>query len=329
MTAREKSLTRFLKSRGFTWLLILVAAAASRLALLRSPNPPAPGGSGLWALSPDVWIHSPGMSWCVCLACCCAIGFLMVLLNRAYNLLRTVSVAFVGYFMVMQAATPYALTGFDGGELLAIVVLCSMMLLFSIFMEPDSTRRVFLVFFLLAAGAVAEYGFAAYIPVFVLGCYQMRVITLRTMLSALVGILTPVWILWGFGLIRPVTINLPAPPRLDLLFSRPEALPLTASVITTLIAGLYFGCANLIKVLAFNAKSRAFNGLLCAVGVATGLLCIIDFTNIAFYVTLLNAVTAMQAGLYMRLYATRRGYLALLLMLGAYAGCYVFTFLWA
>ncbi len=329
MTAREKSLTRFLKSRGFTWLLILVAVAASRVALLRFGDPPVPGGSGLWTLSPDVWIHSPFVSWCVCVGCCCAIGFLMVLLNRAYNLLRTVSVAFVGYFMVMQAATPYALTGFDGGELLAIVVLCSMMLLFSIFTDPDSTRRVFLVFFLLAAGAVAEYGFAAYIPVFLLGCYQMRVVTLRTMLSALVGVLTPVWILWGFGLIRPVAIQIPDPPRLDLLFSRPEALPLTAAVITTLVAGLYFGCANLIKVLAFNAKSRAFNGLLCAVGVATGLLCIIDFTNIAFYVTLLNAVTAMQAGLYMRLYATRRGYLALLLMLVAYAGCYIFSFLWA
>lgn len=285
---------------------------------------PAPGSPGLWLTGPDRWISDPGLSWIISVAASCAIGFMMALVNRVFNLLRTVSVAFVGYFMVMQAATPTALTGFDGGELLAMMALVGMALLYSVYQEPRMTQRIFLLFFLLAAGSVVEYGFALYIPVFLLGGYQMRVLVPRVVIAAVVGLVTPVWILWGFGVIDPARLIIPAMPDPASIFSRPEAIPQAVSVGLTLIAGLYFGSANIIKVIALNARSRAFNGLLSAIGVFTGLLCILDFTNVAFYVTLLNACTAMQAGLYMKLYATRRAYAPVLAVLA----CYVAVFIW-
>lgn len=323
MTRQEKQITRILKSRGFTWLLVILALGASYMALSDAwPSRPQ-AASGLWLPSPDLWTDSPSLSWLLSAAISCGVGLMMVLVNRLFNLLRTVSVAFVGYFMVMQAATPYALTCFDGGELLALVVMVCMTLMFSIFQSYDVTRRVFLVFFLLAAGAVVDYGFALYVPLFFLACYQMRVFKLRNLLAGVVGLATPLWILWGFGVIHLSGLTLPAAPVPAEIFRRPEALPMSLSVVVTLVAGLYFGSANIIKVMALNARSRAFNGLLSSTGVFTGLLCIIDFSNIAFYVTLLNCCTAMQAGLYMRIYASRRAYVPLSVMLVAYGGCYI------
>lgn len=301
----------------------MLSILASRLAL-GHVHTPAPGSPGLWLTGPDRWISDPVISWIISVAASCAIGFLMALVNKVFNLLRTVSVAFVGYFMVMQAATPMALTGFDGGELLALTALVCMSLLYSVYQEPQMTQRIFLLFFLIAGGSVVEYGFALYIPVFLLGCYQMRVLVPRTVIAAIVGLLVPVWILWGFGVIDPACIMIPPMPDPVLIFNRSEAIPQAISVGLTLVAGLYFGSANVIKVIALNARSRAFNGLLSAIGAFTGLLCILDFTNVAFYVTLLNACTAMQAGLYMKLYATRRAYAPVLAVLA----CYVATFIW-
>ena len=329
MTLREKQLTRFLKSRGFTWLLIIISVMAAR-AVLPSPEEFIPWRlSGFWSLPLETPRLSPEASWGIAVICCLGVCGLMVLLNRTYNLLRTVSVDFMGYFMLMQVATPGLLTGFNSGLLLAIVVFCCMMLFYSVYTKENSSRRVFLVFFMLTSGAVVAHGFAVFIAVFLIGMRIMRILSMRNIMAACVGMLCPVWILWGFGVIRPLTIILPHMPQLDVFISRSDTLPLTASLTVTLIAGIFFGVANILKIVGLNSRSRDFNWLLSLVGVAAGVSMLLDFNNMTFYATLLNAVTAMQVGLYMQIYSANRAYLALLPLLLAYGGCYVFTILWA
>ena len=45
--------------------------------------------------------------------------------------------------------------------------------------------------------------------VFLLACVQMQVFNGRTLVAALIGIITPWWILLGFGIISPADIHLP------------------------------------------------------------------------------------------------------------------------
>ncbi len=319
MRSGEVQLTNFLKSRGFTWILIVASIALAWSQLPWDAVAADIVDTGLWLPSPESWFASPVVSLAASIAVCLAVGVMMALLNKVFNLLRTVSVAYVGYFMLMQAATPMALSRFDGGETLALAAMVWMMLLFGAYQQPQLTRRVFLIFFIAAAGSLFEYGFILYVPLLLLGCHHMRIISLRALLAALVGLLTPVWILWAFGVIDLSAINLPPLPDPIAVVSRSSTLPTAVTVGITLLAGLYFGVANILKVMSLNARSRAYNATLSAFGIFTGVLCIIDFNNIAFYAALLNATTAMQVGLYMRLYSRQRGYAALLVLLGCYA----------
>lgn len=67
--------------------------------------------------------------------------------------------------------------------------------------------------------------------------------------------------------------------------------------------------------------------MISLISVATGLFAIINFTNIAFYVTILNACIAFQVGHFFRLTVMRRGYIVVVSLIVAYLGIYTWAML--
>ena len=95
------------------------------------------------------------------------------------------------------------------GIFIAVVVLLSLIPLYTTFQDSERTRRVFLSFCIVSAGALVDITCAAYLIALFVGCFQMRCITLRTMLAAVLGIITPWWIAWGTGALSVAAIRLP------------------------------------------------------------------------------------------------------------------------
>lgn len=112
-----------------------------------------------------------------------------------------------------------------------------------------------------------------------------------------------------------------------MLLTAPGGAPFLAAVAFTLVLGFMLGMVNLIKIIGFNAQARAYNGLLSLISIATGVFAIINFTNLAFYVTLLNACVAFQVGHFFRFTAMRRGYLFMLAFMAVYLGLYFWALL--
>ncbi|MDE5838540.1 MAG: hypothetical protein K2H39_05765, partial [Paramuribaculum sp.] len=297
-----------IKSRGFTWLMILASLAMGWIAYMSGMYVENIASGGMWLPDFDSIVSSRILSAYIAVAGIGACCIIMAAMNKVYNVLRTVSLMFVGLFTVIVAGTPELYVSLDTGVILALVILLCVMLLYSLYLSPLRTRRIFLIFFLLACGVLFDYSFVPFIPVFFIGMSQMRCLNFRTFIAALIGLVTPLWILWGFGLLNLREFQLPNPYALYNLFLAKEDMATFSCIGLTLGVGLILGCCNLMKMIAFNARNRAFTGVWSLMGIVTGTLCIVDFTNIWAYVPLLDVCVAFQAGLFMRLFESKRAY---------------------
>ena len=271
MTSGEKKTTRTLKSRGITWLLLVVSAGCSAMWwALNTPSPAVEGGGGVWlpgfsenpaaltALLPGFARELPALCNLLIVA---AIAFTMATINKVYNLLRTVSTLFVGLFALALAATPQLFVCLNSGVVLALAAVLCVLLLYSVYQEPQRTRRVFLVFCIIAFGGIWEWGFVPFLLVFLIGVSQVRCLNARTFVAAVIGIVTPVWILWGFGAFNLLELRLPSVSDFRAVLTAPQQPHLLAVAALGLLSGFIFGVANLAKVISFNARTRAYWGL--------------------------------------------------------------------
>lgn len=252
------------------------------------------GNKGLVFPSANEWIASPQTSLWVNLAVNALILALMIYINRAFNIPRTITLVYATAFAVMQTASPDVTAQFYSGSALCLVVTSCMVLMFSAYSNPASLRRVFLVFFLLSAAVATQYAYIFYIPVMALACVQMRIMTLRTVLAALLGIITPWWIMIGLGIISFSDFHL---PKIMSVFSAGSGkqtliLAITAGLTVLLIITAYM--MSILKLMTYNARTRACNGLMSLTTVVTIIAMAADFTNFQTFLPLLNLCAAFQ-----------------------------------
>lgn len=257
-----------------------------------------------------------------------ATGGMMAAMNTRFNLLRTSSSFFVAYFAVTMAAMPAVAGQLSASSLAALIAMACVWLMYSIYNVRASSRRVFLVFFLLCTGALVEFSFFYYVPMFIVAIGQMRIFGFKKLLAALLGGVTPAWLAWGFGLVDIPEIPYPIFTPPIILLEHRELYPLFAATALTLVTGFCLGSLNLIKILGFNAQARSYNGLLTLLAAYTGVLAVVNFTNLPFYLTLLNASVAFQVGHFFRFTVMRRGYVVVMVLMTAYAAIYVWTMVW-
>ena len=312
MTRKETRFTNFIRSRGVGAIIAVVSAWMTWRAL---PS-----------LTPSGWLgFMSELSWGVNFAVLSANAWAMIAINRQFNILRTLSVFFAAYFLFITCSTPFMSCFAGTSSVLAACMIFCMWILFTLYNEPHSNRRIFLIFAILSVGTLYDWKFLFFIPLFVIGLAQMRILRTKKIIAALIGIFTPPWIVFGLDLM-PIP-QLPhiffTPPTI--LLQSPEALPFLCTVLLTMAIGFLLGSINLLRILGFNARARAYNGFLALLGIYTGILAIINFTALPDYMTLLNACVAFQVGHFFRATASRRGYILIVLLFAAYTSLY----LWA
>lgn len=326
MKAYERNITRFFQSRFGSLVLTLIAMIAIVVAYCCADVPVLPPSQSPFPGMLYFGISDPLWSLGASLLLMCGSMLILSIINGVFNLLRSTTLLFVGLYAVMQAATPLVSVHFTGGLVLNFVMMMALTLMYTTYMNAERNKRVFLAFFIVAFGGMALYAFTPYLLVLLVGCAQMRCLRLRSFIAAILGIVTPLWLMWGFGV---VSIDMLQPPHFSSIFEHLDSPDTTHLLITasiTIIASLIITLGNLVKVYNFNARMRAFNGLFATITLATILLCVVDYGNIIAYMPLLNCCTAMQVTLMFRIRGGR-SYLPVLLLLIAYAGLYIWS-LW-
>lgn len=327
MTRREQHLTNILRSRGVGVLIALAGIWMAWHALMAGHVMAWPPTVTPLLPAPSTWFSAmPELSFVANIAVLAGVAVLMISVNRRFNILRTGSIFFAAYFFFITCATPTVAGQLGASSLLALAVMACVGLMFSVYAERISSRRVFLSFAILSGGSLIDWSFLFYIPVFMVALGQMKLFKFKKLLAMALGLITPPWIVYGLGLAEtPVVPDFFwTPPAI--VAKLPPGIAFVSAVGLTVLTGFLLGSLNLLRIIGFNARSRAYNGVLALVSISTALLAIVNFTRLDVYVTLLNATVAFQVGLFFRYSASRRGYIAVLTLLAAYSGLYVWQY---
>lgn len=288
---------------------------------------PITGCNGLGLPSANEWIPHGITSLTVNIVMNISAALLTVFMNRRFNITRSVSALFAGMFFILQMPFPAFFGQFYGGTLLCVIISMATITLFASFNRPYPLQPIFFIFFLLAAGAFTQYAYLFYLPVFLTGCAQMRILGFRTILAAGIGMFTPLWLLWGFGIISSDGFTLPEFSSILSAIGSIETLQLSVSVGLTLLLCMIFGTLNIIKIFNYNAQTRSYNGFISLLSIATSLFVLLDYPNLAIYIPTLNCCTAFQIGHFFATYDSRRSYIAIIGIIMVYATLYLWT-LW-
>lgn len=321
----EKAITRFFHSRACAPVMMVVALILGWIAFAEGDVAQIGGPLGIGLRPAREWTGSPVSSLFASLTCTIAMGVLMLYISRVFNVMRSMTTLGVGLFFIMQSSLPSVMDRFYGGDLAGVMLLMCVVLLFGTFGEAASQRSVYLIFFLLTLATFTDLSFAVYLPVFLLGTIQMRIFSLRSFLAAGMGVLTPPWILIGFGIIHPSELHFPGFNMAWEMFKNPAVVQALVVSGFTLLTGLGFLVPNLLKIIRYNSKIRAYNGFLTLLMIATGVFILLNFNNFPFYIPILNCLTAYQIAHFFTYERTLRSYIPILLICASYLSFFVWA----
>lgn len=318
-------INRFLHSRNCMLLTAIITVIASTAALSSGLTINPDIYYGLILPAPDKWISSGTLSLAVNLILNFLAAFMLLFISRSYNTTRSQSAFAATMFLVLQTGSPALLTRFYGGTFEIIVLITVAYLLFSVYQNNRNPRRIFLIFFLISLGALSLHTLVSYIPVVLLGIAQMRIFNVRSIGAAILGLITPLWILAGFGTITISDFILPEIESVFKIHNTPTLLIIVVTALGTIMLGIAFIMMNFIKMLTYNARIRAANGFLTVMLVASMIFTIADFNDMAIYLPTINWLTAYQAGHYFTASNGRHNYIGALLIIILYAGLYIWN----
>lgn len=290
MTARE--ITHILHSRSVGNAIVLLTVAAMALLYLLCQRP-LPGNYLL-----------AGLPGCVTgLLSILTAGVLLQFINKQYNMLRSdtaLPVALFVTFVVMFPVEGYTLSA---GSLLVVTMMAVTALLFSSYGDSSQRRRIFMIFAIVTAMGIVSLSFLYYIPILLVGCVQMRIFNFKTLVAALLGVITPPWIVFGFGLATFSDFEFTAIGMPQWEIDSRATLIMLLVIGFVVMLGVFFAAANILKIYSFNARVRSFNGFYTFLFLWTVLLTVFDYDNITTYMLLLMAMAAYQAGMFFGLRA--------------------------
>lgn len=321
----EKGLTKFIHSRLASTLMFIIVAAASLFAVWMDLIPDFTIETRSLFTNPGEWFKSPIVSWLADIGVCATCCAVLIFISRNYNPFRLSSSVAPTIFLALLLGSPATLKSFYSGTyILAVVVMCIVITL-SEYQDSSKIRRVFLTFFILSAGGIAEYSLLLYIPVFMIGTAQMRIFSGKTFIAMLLGIITPFWILAGFGFLSFADFRLPAFESVFNSFSRQEIIPFVVSGIITFFFSVLLLMMNFLKMVGYNARIRSANGLMTATLLATLVYMVLDYRNFPAYIPLMMWGAAFQGG---HLLMSKNGQRTYIAVIGIVI-LYLYLFIWS
>lgn len=249
-------------------------------------------GLGAMALVPGGWLDG---------LLSLAIGALAVYQIKGRALYKGPNFPFVGLFMALQAAVLPSLTS----TVLAAVALPAMIAAMLCFQQRGQTRLIFLMMLVCGLGALGARCFLLLAGALMVALICLRAFSMRGFVASVLGLLTPLIILAGFGLYDPL--------YLIALYCGPWFNGFYLPAIIAAIPAVVFALAMFLQSYGYPAKQRARNLAIMTLTGSSLLMAIGDSANGYDYLALINLSSAYWVSHFA---ATRRfGWPAVLLLL--------------
>lgn len=275
------------QSQAATILSAIIMMVAARWFFATADVIHISANSGIVTPSANLWIGQSYTSMLVNVGLTLVTAVLMLMLNQRYNLLGTVSTLEATVFFAMCMATPDLLVQLSTGIILCIILIICLSLLYDTYGNPRRTGNVYLVFLLLSGMTVTQYCYALFIPVFIIGLGQMRIMGFKSLLAALLGIISPWWVMLGCGIVSVDDIRFPELESLFASVGLNDTLHVFAAVAVTAVIAVVSWGANFMRMLSYNAHKRAYAGSITLVTLFTIIVTLADYPNVCAYLPVL------------------------------------------
>ncbi|MDE6229064.1 MAG: hypothetical protein K2M40_04665 [Muribaculaceae bacterium] len=249
-------------------------------------------GLGVMALYPGGWLDG---------LLSLAIAALAVYQIKGRGLYKGPNFPFAGLFMVLQAAVRPSLTS----TVLAAVALPAMIGAMLCFQQRGQTRLIFLMMLVCGLGALGARCFLLLAGALMIALICLRAFSMRGFVASVLGLLTPLIILAGFGVYDPHHLVEVYGGRWFSGFYLPALIAAAPAAV--------FALAMFLQSYGYPAKQRARNLAMMTLTGCSLLMAIGDSANGYDYLALINLSTAYWVSHFA---ATRRfGWPAVLLIL--------------
>lgn len=194
---RTKRFQSRVASWRYTLLAALAIAAACRVvAWVVLPDLPVPSGGGtLWARFLG-WL-SGLPAWWGGFLCQLLVGWLLIMLNNTFVLIRVRASFQSAVFLLLTAVAGPAFYPLHAGDAAAAAVAASLFFLFRSYRDPSAAVDHFLAAACLGLGSLAVPQLLVFLPLYWVGGYWFQSLSVKSFCGSLLGVMLPYWFLFG------------------------------------------------------------------------------------------------------------------------------------
>lgn len=305
---------------------ILIYAAMTWGAISVMQAAPLEGCAGVCFPSPNLWGLPPYVSFGVSAALTCLCVLLSISLNTRFTLIPGTSVLYASLYLLAAGSVPWVAPRLSSAIILLLGTLVCTHLLFSLYGRRNASQGMFVIFSTLAWGAMIQYAFIMLMPIFMLGAIFLGVFRLREIVGALLGIVTPFWIVLGLGIVSPHSFTLPTLTNLFTGYTDPGPLffMMLGQAFTALLL-LVLTASNALVPPTTGQQHRSCIAFMNLLGIAMVWFMLFDYTNLLAYTSVLAFCLGFQAARYAAIPRHRFAYLPTLIAIPAYIAIYILT----
>lgn len=279
-------------------VLMALAATGGDTYLILSASPATQNTQGVCFPSPETWHLSAAAGYLLSIGGIALATLMLIATVRRFALIPGTSLLYAVFTLAGIACLPWLDTKPCSSLIVLLVTIPCVWLLFSLYGSKNPSPGLAVLFSLLGWGSTIQSAFLLLMPIFLLGALFVGILRLRTLLAAMLGVLTPYWILLGTGAVSPADLHMPS---LSNIFVHPDPLSLLLIMLSqglTAIAFLVPLCYNITSYTPSGQRQRGFISFINLLGIACLWFMIFDTADMLAYTYTLMACAGLQMSLY-------------------------------
>lgn len=273
-----------------------MATAVSALAAMAVMLWLAPAGGsgrvhqGLLYATRECYVTSPIVATLLTITMGVATALMLLVLNKVYTFIRTVTALQATLFAAMLAAWPAAAVC-GTAMLLPLLFTVLVIIVFESYEQPASQRRCLTAAAVISTGCLFDYAYAVLLPPVLVGFINAKAMNVKTVLATVLGLVAPPWIAVATGSAHLADINI---PRLTPLWLSAAPTLGQAVLLAMMVVTLVLIVANIASTESNRLVLRVHNSLFHLAAITAMGAIVVDTESAAVFVPLLAMAVAHE-----------------------------------
>lgn len=290
----DAKIIEFLNARGFAIVCGVLLAVTAWIAVYTGQLPGIETTGGMFFDVKGAFIDNAFLSMAANVAGVILIGLLLQLLNKLYNFIKSLTFIGASSFFLLELGLPLTGSVLSTGTIMCLMLVLGSLLLLGIYENKNAQRPIFLMMCVLACFAMFNWAAVVLIIAFFLGFAYMRAMNWKSFLAALIGIVTPFWIVMGLGVVSPLDFK---PIEINGVWNTLEigqVRAMVAWVVFVVVLAVVLSVINLLHIYNYRLQLRVYNAFFLLVTVLAIAGICVDYRDMIIFIPMLNLCLAVQ-----------------------------------